>query len=92
MVKRKSLPQPAEKAGYAARTAPRVSDSTTAESSEESPRKSPRKSTGNSKLVKLTTNKPKSKKLTPALRQIRDLQKSTNLLIPRAPFLRLVSL
>ena len=92
MVKRKSLPQPAERAGYAARTAPRVSDSTNNESSEEeSARKSPRKSGASSKLLKLTSNKPKSKKLTPALRQIRDLQKSTNLLIPRAPFLRLVS-
>ena len=95
MVKRKSLPKPAEKAGYAAQTAPRISDSTSETSSsayEEltSAQSSPRKSLTTTKLSKLNTTKPKSKKMAPVLRQIRELQKTTNLLIPKAPFIRLV--
>lgn len=95
MVKRKSLPKPADRAGYAAQTAPRISDSTSEASSSayEEPvsnQTSPRKSLTSAKLSKLNSTKPKSKKLAPALKQIRELQKTTNLLIPRAPFLRLV--
>ncbi|RMZ93423.1 histone H3, partial [Brachionus plicatilis] len=93
-------PKPADRAGYAAQTAPRISDSTSDSSSSPSKelmstRTSPRKSLTTSKLskantTKTNTTKTRSKKLTPVLKEIRELQKSTNLLIPRAPFLRLL--
>ncbi|CAF0722496.1 unnamed protein product [Brachionus calyciflorus] len=104
MVKRKSLPKPVDKAGYAARTAQRVSDSTSEESASSSEssssaseeenyttRTSPRKSMSAtaSKLSRINTSK-KGKSGIVALKQIRELQRTTNLLIPRAPFLRLI--
>ena len=126
MAKRKNIPQPAEKASYASRTAQRVVDNTSASdeassnepepvsssTAESSPapvaRKKPtaqpqqlqrrlltKKSTHKqppSSSVKHTINKAAQNRKTRVLREIRDLQKSTKLLIPRAPFLRLVNI
>ena len=100
MVKRKASPKKGSSAGYAARIEPPVSDSTD-ESSEalqvstnptmtSSPiKKKPtaRKSTAPIPRPKLTVKKKKSR----VLKEIKRLQTSTNLLIPRAPFLRLVT-
>ena len=97
MVKRKEVPKKGANAGFAARTAPPVRDSTsdsdaasTPEITENIPRvATARKSTAPaakqlSKVAKI------AKKKTKVLKEIRHLQSTTNLLIPRAPFLRLV--
>jgi hypothetical protein len=119
MVKRKTQPKTKNKAGYAARTAEPVhdstSDSTSASASERDNSKSdaeeretfrppPKQSnqmetarnipgTSGDKVQKKIV-KPNAKKKGSALKVLKDirlLQKTTNLLIPRAPFLRLVS-
>lgn len=106
MVKHKTLPKKGSKAGYAASIEPPVnesSDSSSYQSSASTPpvttkakntriletkRQSPRKQTN---MREVAVQKRKAKPGTKALREIRKLQSSTNLLIPRAPFLRLVS-
>jgi hypothetical protein len=116
MVKRKTQPKSKNKAGYAARTAQPVHDSTsesTSSSSENSqsdteqretfrpPPRQPPMATARSNpvtsrdKVQKTIAKPDVRKKGSALKVLKDirlLQKTTNLLIPRAPFLRLVSL
>jgi hypothetical protein len=119
MVKRKTQPKTKNKAGYAARTAEPVHDSTS-DSTSASSEKENSQSDGEQERqpirpaqkqpqmaaarhnpattrdkVQKTIVKPDVRKKGSALKVLKDirlLQKTTNLLIPRAPFLRLVSL
>ena len=104
MVKRKGLPVKGEKAGYAARTEQRVQDrtldnstgSTTESDSEDNEvLEKQKKEQKSNKLSVMSSSKnitksKSSKKKSRVLREIVNLQKTTKLLIPRAPFLRLV--
>ena len=118
MAKKKSQPQPAAKAGYAAKTAARVRDSTSDNNSDESSSQSSSEDTEQSETVQpqraknllltkrniqsggsKTTANPapvtrdapiRKKHKTRILKEIRKYQTSTNLLIPKAPFLRLI--
>ena len=107
MVKRKVTPKKGSTAGFAARTAPPVNDTTT-ESSEptedevkselssniqlESPRTPPKQVATARKSTAPLPKKSKHKAThnVKILTEIKRLQTSTQLLIPRAPFLRLV--
>ena len=102
MVKRKSEPKKGGAAGYAARTAEPVNDSTSissvssvssvsSSSSSDERNKSPAKKKVLVKVAKKATFKPPVKAKTKVLADIRKLQAATKLLIPRAPFLRLVN-
>jgi len=97
MVKHKTVPKKGSKAGYAASIEPRVSDS-----SDDSIPVTSKKNVATILQTKRSTPKKnapareaevrhrKAKPGTKALREIKKLQNTTNLLIPRAPFLRLV--
>lgn len=99
MVKHKASPKKGSRAGYAASIEPRVNDSTndTTDTSISEPppvvakksnllktKKSPQKKTSQAQPVKRKTQSVK------VLKDIKKLQTTTNLLIPRAPFLRLI--
>lgn len=89
MVKHKNAPKKGTSAGYAASTAQPVNDSTDTDSSvTEPPTVVPKKNP----LIK-PKSKPKanySKPGSKTLSEINKLQSSTKLLIPRAPFVRLI--
>jgi hypothetical protein len=108
MAKKKTMPKPKQSAGYAARTAPSVHDST--KESEEEIEVARGKNTASpaapravQTLLRTKRNEEKNnrsnhtvvKKKAPSgarvLKEIKTLQKTTQLLIPRAPFIRLVS-
>lgn len=113
MVKRKAEPVKGDKAGYAARTSPRVHDRTLEEESSESEAENqptPTRSSAKPPQQKAATNLPLARRKSnqfeqPEIRskslnyksnrkifkEIARLQRTTDLLIPRAPFLRLVS-
>ncbi len=93
MVKHKASPKKGKNAGFAARIEPPVNDSTTdsTETSEPPPVTAKPNPASRSLASNLTKNAPKAKPKTRVLKEIKRLQTSTNLLIPRAPFLRLVS-
>jgi hypothetical protein len=95
MVKRKAIPKPRLQAGHAARTSQLVNDTTISEDSDEAAAGStrPTKKTNKRKAPKVSLFKTKAFKAKPgmtALNEIHKLQHSTNFLIPKAPFLRLV--
>ena len=103
MAKKKSQPKPANKAGLAARTAQLVKDkgtneeSSSSDSSSSTPSESDaqnqtarKKTSGIRETPKAIIHKSK-KRPTRALIEIKRLQKSTELLIPKAPFIRVVS-
>ena len=101
MVKRKSEPKKGGAAGYAARTAEQLNDSTSissvssvssdsSSSSSDERNKTPSKKQVQSKATKKVLLKPPVKAKSNVLKEIRKLQAQTRLLIPRAPFLRLV--
>lgn len=87
MVKHKNPPKKGVSAGYAASTAARVNDSTDS-SATEPPAVVPKKNPLIKPKSKVNAVKTKDAKV---LRDINKLQNSTKLLIPRAPFVRLVS-
>jgi hypothetical protein len=99
MVKHKNAPKKGAKAGYAASIEPPVSDSTETDSSVSEPPPVVAKKS-NLLMTKKTPNKKSTSsqvKQQPrsgvkVLKAIRNLQNTTNLLIPRAPFLRIVSI
>lgn len=105
MVKHKTLPKKGSKAGYAASIEPPVNESSDSSSYQSSASTPPvttkaknnriletkRQSPKQTNMREVAVQKRKVKSGTKALREIRKLQSSTNLLIPRAPFLRLVS-
>jgi len=91
-MKRKNAPKPKENAGYAARTSQSVTDNTGTKTRSQSPLKQrPTTSKGaNSGDVRSKLNKAKKRSQTTALQEMKTLQKTTALLIPKAPFVRLV--
>lgn len=90
MVKRKSLPKPRLEAGHAARTSQPVNDTTLSEdSSDDIPKTSKQGKIIKKKEIEFS-KKNFINKGNSALKEIKRLQHTTNLLIPRAPFLRLV--
>ena len=92
MVKHKASPKKGKSAGYAAATAPPVNDSTSSSDETSPPVQAKEKKPVRSLLLtKNTKSKKTSKPNTQVFKEIKRLQKTTNLLIPRAPFLRLVT-
>ena len=99
MVKRKSVPKARLEAGYAARNEPLVNDTTISESSEEEqPVRAVRPSTSKATTkstqhkFKATEFKARAKSGSVALKEINRLQQSVKHIIPKAPFLRVVSI
>lgn len=99
MVKHKNQPKKGAKAGYAASIEPPVNDNTETDSSVSEPPPVVAKKSNMLLTKKAANNKSTSKVVLPArttksgakvLKSIRKLQHTTNLLIPRAPFLRIV--
>ncbi len=98
MVKHKNSPKKGAKAGYAASIEQPVNDSTVTDSSISEPPPVVAKKSNllqtKTKPVNKSRNmqvKKTTKQGAKVLKNIRKLQNSTDLLIPRAPFLRIVS-
>jgi hypothetical protein len=98
MVKRKSLPKNKENASYASRTANSVHDTTKESIQPNNITAAIRAPAAGKALVNNILHKKQSTKTVinrrgvKVLKEIQTLQKTTNLLIPRAPFIRLVRL
>jgi hypothetical protein len=104
MVKKKTMPKPRLQAGHAARTSQPVNDTTISDDSDEEPkasksaagastRQTKKKNSGTTPKKSVFKTKDYTAKTKPgmaALKEIHKLQHSTKLLIPKAPFLRLV--
>lgn len=91
MVKRKSLPKTRTEAGYAARNEQPVNDTTL--SVDQSDDDFQIKPSASKKATTLSRNKKfkaKTKYNSKVFKEIKILQQSTKLIIPRAPFLRVV--